>query len=71
MTGVDEKLGHPQPVKRSDNQKSKMPRRDEVEARRAIALRDEGLTTCSFKTTAALEPEFGSRTGFRKPVWPE
>ncbi|SOE74637.1 hypothetical protein SAMN05446635_5394 [Burkholderia sp. OK233] len=41
MTDVDEKLRHPQPVKHSDNEKSKMPRRDEVEARR-VKTRGEG-----------------------------
>ncbi|WP_183081244.1 hypothetical protein [Paraburkholderia fungorum] len=30
MIDVDEKLRHPQPVKHSDNEKSKMPKRDEA-----------------------------------------
>jgi hypothetical protein len=33
MTDVDEKITHPQPVKHSDNEKSKMPQRDEAGAR--------------------------------------
>ncbi|CAE6889679.1 hypothetical protein [Paraburkholderia domus] len=33
MTDVDEKIRHPQPVKHSDNEKSKMPRRDSARDR--------------------------------------
>ncbi|MFL9867921.1 hypothetical protein PQR67_27420 [Paraburkholderia fungorum] len=41
MIDVDEKLRHPQPVKHSDNEKSKIPKRDEAEDK-AARKRGEG-----------------------------
>ncbi|NML34580.1 hypothetical protein [Paraburkholderia antibiotica] len=33
MTNVDEQFTHPQPVKHSDNEKSKLPQRDDARER--------------------------------------
>jgi hypothetical protein len=42
MTDVDEKLRHPQPVKHSDNEKSKMPQRQDGNQKKPGKVPGEG-----------------------------